>query len=164
MLGLLLGAIVLFVLIAGARAFERASVTSIKALMSWVAALGGLTLALLLILSGRASIALGAIALFGPLVYQHWQAARGRTSGRPGERQKARPEGARSGAGSRPPNPKRESMTRAEAFDVLGLRYGASEADIRNAHHRLMRAAHPDAGGSDWLASRINQARDVLLM
>jgi hypothetical protein len=26
-----------------------------------------------------------------------------------------------------------------------------------------MRAAHPDAGGSDWLAARINQARDVLL-
>jgi DnaJ homolog subfamily C member 19 len=26
-----------------------------------------------------------------------------------------------------------------------------------------MRGAHPDAGGSDWLAVRINQARDILL-
>jgi hypothetical protein len=26
-----------------------------------------------------------------------------------------------------------------------------------------MRTAHPDSGGSDWLATRINLARDVLL-
>ena len=54
-------------------------------------------------------------------------------------------------------------MTREEALEVLGLRPGASTADIRAAHLRLMRAAHPDSGGSDWLASRINQARDVLI-
>jgi curved DNA-binding protein CbpA len=45
----------------------------------------------------------------------------------------------------------------------LGLAPGASEADIRAAWLRLMQAAHPDKGGSDWLAARINQARDVLL-
>ena len=54
-------------------------------------------------------------------------------------------------------------MTPDEAYQVLGLRPGASEADIRAAHHRLMRTAHPDSGGSDWLATRVNQARDVLL-
>jgi DnaJ homolog subfamily C member 19 len=54
-------------------------------------------------------------------------------------------------------------MTREEALAVLGLQPGASEAEIREAHRRLMRMAHPDTGGSDWLASRINQARDVLL-
>ena len=46
MLWLLLGAVVLFVLLGGMRAFERASVTSIKALFAWIAALGGLSLAL----------------------------------------------------------------------------------------------------------------------
>ena len=50
-----------------------------------------------------------------------------------------------------------------QAYEVLGLRPGATEADIRAAHHRLMRTAHPDSGGSDWLATRVNQARDVLL-
>jgi curved DNA-binding protein CbpA len=54
-------------------------------------------------------------------------------------------------------------MTRAEALEVLGLGDGADEAAIRSAHRRLMRAAHPDQGGSDWLAARLNQARDVLL-
>ncbi|TCZ65401.1 J domain-containing protein [Roseicella aquatilis] len=54
-------------------------------------------------------------------------------------------------------------MTREEALAVLGLSEGADETAIRAAHRRLMRAAHPDQGGSDWLAARINQARDVLL-
>ncbi|MFC7734958.1 hypothetical protein ACFQX4_03730 [Roseomonas sp. GCM10028921] len=52
---------------------------------------------------------------------------------------------------------------RAEALAVLGLDEGASEEEIRAAHARLMRAAHPDAGGSDWLAARVNAARDALL-
>jgi hypothetical protein len=54
-------------------------------------------------------------------------------------------------------------MTRGEALAVLGLAEGASPDEIRAAHRRLMRAAHPDGGGSDWLAARINEARDVLL-
>jgi curved DNA-binding protein CbpA len=54
-------------------------------------------------------------------------------------------------------------MSRQEAYEVLGLHPNASEAEIKDAHRRLMRGAHPDAGGSDWLAARINQARDILL-
>ena len=148
-LWLLIGAAVLFVLLGGMRAFERASVTSIKSLATWIAALGGLSLALLLILTGRGGIAVGALMLFGPMLYQQWQAARGRRIG--------------GGPGGRPGRRTSGPMSRDEAYEVLGLHPGASEADIRDAHRRLMRGAHPDAGGSDWLAARINQARDILL-
>lgn len=55
------------------------------------------------------------------------------------------------------------AMDRAAALALLGLREGASEADIRGAHRRAMRAAHPDAGGDENLAARLNAARDLLL-
>lgn len=54
-------------------------------------------------------------------------------------------------------------LGRAEALAVLGLAEGATEAEIKAAHRRLMRGAHPDQGGSAWLASRLNAARDLLL-
>ena len=55
------------------------------------------------------------------------------------------------------------TMSRDEAFAVLGLKAGATNDDIRNAHRRLMKDFHPDRGGSDYLAAKINQAKDILL-
>jgi len=62
-----------------------------------------------------------------------------------------------------PENRSSGSMDRAEAFRVLGLEDDADEAAIKAAHHRLIAELHPDRGGSAYLASKINEARDVLL-
>jgi curved DNA-binding protein CbpA len=54
-------------------------------------------------------------------------------------------------------------MSRTEALKVLGLDEGASEADVRAAHRRLIQQTHPDKGGTSYLAAKINEAKDVLL-
>lgn len=55
------------------------------------------------------------------------------------------------------------NLSRQEAYEVLGLKEGATKEEILAAHKRLMQKAHPDRGGSDWLAARINSAKETLL-
>lgn len=66
-------------------------------------------------------------------------------------------------AKAQPPPGRDGTMTRAEALEVLGLSEEAGPEEVRAAHRRLMQAAHPDRGGSAWLAARLNAARDTLL-
>ena len=54
-------------------------------------------------------------------------------------------------------------MTDAEARAVLGVSRTAAPSEIKDAYRRLMRAVHPDQGGSPVLAAQINAARDQLL-
>ena len=55
------------------------------------------------------------------------------------------------------------AMSREDAYRVLGLEPGASEAAIKEAYHRLIASVHPDRGGSSFLAAQVNRAKDVLL-
>ncbi len=55
------------------------------------------------------------------------------------------------------------NMTRDEAWQVLGLEPGAPREDIILAHKRLIQKLHPDRGGNDYLAAKINAAKDTLI-
>jgi DnaJ homolog subfamily C member 19 len=151
MLWLLLGTALLAALLLGLRAFERASAAAVFTLFKWIAAFGGIALTALLFLSGQGPRALAGLVLVGPVLWRRWQQGSFGTGGFSGA------------AGTPPPRRQTSAMSRTEAYEVLGLKTGASAEEIHGAHRRLMRMAHPDTGGSDWLASRINQARDVLL-
>ena len=61
------------------------------------------------------------------------------------------------------PTTDNSSMTRSEALAVLGVADNASEEDIIQAHRSLMQKLHPDRGGNDYLAAKLNQAKDVLI-
>jgi hypothetical protein len=87
--------------------------------------------------------------------YSDWRSGQGAGAGA----------GASAGAGTGSGGPPASSgaMTLDEARAVLGVGPDASDADVRAAHRRLMKISHPDHGGTDYLATKINQAKDVLL-
>ncbi|MEC7442012.1 MAG: hypothetical protein VYA19_04585 [Pseudomonadota bacterium] len=54
-------------------------------------------------------------------------------------------------------------MSIDQALEILGLATNPSKSQIIEAHRRLIVANHPDRGGSTFLASQINKAKEVLL-
>ena len=144
----LLGCAALVVLMGALGQFSSARISTVKSFGVWLAAIGGLLLAVLMLVTGRGATAVSALLLLGPLVWSWLGPVRGQAV--------PPPPGAR-------PSPGAGAMSHEEALAVLGLKPGADVAAIRAAHRRLMASAHPDRGGSDWVAARVNQARDVLL-
>lgn len=61
------------------------------------------------------------------------------------------------------PTPTLDKTELAEAREILGVAANATREEIQAAYGRLIRAVHPDAGGTSGLAARLNAARDALL-
>jgi len=78
----------------------------------------------------------------------------------PGWREDAQADAA---AGGRRSSARGGKMTEEEAYQILGLQPGASAQDIARAHRSLIKKLHPDQGGSNYLAARVNEAKDALL-
>lgn len=109
--------------------------------LSWLFALAGVAIAFMVRL-------MPVLLRYAPHLHKlwsHFNAAKQNTSQR---QSPARPKG---------------NMSFEEAYEVLGLKTGASEQEIITAHRKLMQKIHPDRGGSDYLAAKINLAKQILL-
>ena len=136
LLGLVLSIVGLY------RFFLGASAHQIKSMFLSIAAAAVGLAALFLTLTGRLPVAIVVLTALWPIAASYYKSKKLDNNG--GE-------------------PSRLPMNEAEAYEVLGLKHGASEDDIKSAHLRLMKKLHPDAAGSDWIAQKINAARDLLL-
>uniref|UniRef100_A0A915N5A6 DnaJ homolog subfamily C member 21 n=2 Tax=Meloidogyne incognita group TaxID=654580 RepID=A0A915N5A6_MELJA len=55
-----------------------------------------------------------------------------------------------------------QKMSRTEAAKILGVRPSTKIDKVKLAYKKVMIANHPDRGGSPYLASKINEAKDLL--
>ena len=117
-------------------------------LLRWVLGVGGLLLGGLLTLRG---LAVAGIPLIGAALGFLGVAMGRKPSRRSG------------GQGGQTPPPASTGMSEAEARAILGVGPDADEETIRKAHRTMMKRVHPDQGGSDALAAKVQEARDVLL-
>ena len=53
-------------------------------------------------------------------------------------------------------------MTRREAILILNVRDGITKEEIKDAHRKMLVLNHPDNGGSTYIASKINEAKEIL--
>lgn len=136
-IGLIAGGIALY------RFFLKASPAQVKAALLAIAALAVGLAALFLAVTGRLPAAIAILVALWPLGVS-WLKQR-------------------KAAATRSNPPEEPNLTVREAYEVLGLPDNAGEDDIRAAHVRLMKKLHPDQEGSDWLAKKINAAKDLLL-
>ncbi|WP_018403926.1 J domain-containing protein [Marinobacter gelidimuriae] len=147
-----------------------------KKAATWKAILiGGGGLLLLMVLTGRIHVLTAAVAALLPLLRKlpallrylpfiqrtlNGQASNGQASNGQASRNQGSTDGQerqRTGADVA------GQVSEREACEILGVTPGCNRDDIVMAHRRLMQKIHPDRGGNDYLAAKVNDAKRVLL-
>lgn len=54
-------------------------------------------------------------------------------------------------------------MNKEEALQILGLKDRPTPEEVKQQHRKLMIKNHPDSGGSTYISTKINEAKDILL-
>lgn len=152
----------LFVLLRqwGTLSLEKKKATTWKAIV-----IGGGSLLLLMVLTGRIHVLTAAVAAVLPLLSKLpallkylpfiQRTLNGQSDNDQGET--ADKERQRAGANVS------GQVSEREAREILGVKSGCNRDDIVMAHRRLMQKIHPDRGGNDYLAAKVNEAKRVLL-
>ncbi len=128
--------------------------TEMRPLLQKVAGGGLMAFAALLLLRGQFEVAIGLFALgMGLFGKAHLLPSGFGPKPNAQSQQQQQP----------PPQRGKVVLPKDEALAILGLKAGATAEDVKLAHKRLMKDFHPDKGGTDYLAAKINEAKDVLL-
>lgn len=118
--------------------------------LNWVLALMGVVITFLL-------RSLPILMRYAPQLHQLWRSFK-KTASTDSESDNVNAETFTNSRGA-----KNSGMTVTQAYKILGLSSEATKQDVIQAHKKLMQKMHPDRGGSDYLASQINLAKDLLL-
>lgn len=115
-----------------------------------------------MILTGRAHVLTAVFAALIPLVRRLPMMFRYLPLIRRFMGEQSRKPGAEQGTADRPPAASGQ-LSVSEACEVLGVSPDCSREEVIAAHRRLMQKIHPDRGGNDYLAAKVNEAKSVML-
>ncbi|WP_255874824.1 DnaJ domain-containing protein [Microbulbifer elongatus] len=132
--------------------------------------------AVLLAVSGRLHWVGAAVAVVLPIVNRLWRtfgrhlpwiapliAKHAQARAQKQQQKQSGSENPGAGEGNTQKPDREPQLTEAEARRILSVSKNASRDEIIGAHRKLIQKFHPDRGGNDYLASRINAAKALLL-